>query len=66
MCQTTDQQTIRMIGKKAINSQTHEKNIQKKETDKEIGLKINNRKKKLIQIPPVRVKLFDSRVNEGF
>lgn len=55
-----------MIGKKAINSQTHEKKNTKKETDKEIGLKMNNRKKKLIQIPPVRVKLFDSRVNEGF
>lgn len=53
-----------MIGKKAINSQTHKKKTQRKETDKEIGLKMNNRKKNLIQIPPVRVKWFDSQVNE--
>lgn len=55
-----------MIGKKAINSQTHKKKTQRKETDKEIGLKMNNRKKNLIQISPVRVKWFDSQVNEGF
>lgn len=55
-----------MIGKKAINSQTHEKNTKKKGTDKEIVLKMNNHKKNLIQITPVRVKWFDSRVNEGF
>lgn len=32
------------------------KKTQKKDTDKEIGVKMNNHKKNLIQITPVRVK----------